>query len=206
MNFLDAAKTGQLKPVSFVKPIGEENEHPGYACEPTGSTHLVQLLKAVESGKQAKDTMVIVTYDEFGGQWDHVSPPRRVTSGAPVPASPPWSSRRSCRHPFAIDSTSHDTTSILATIEKKFHLAPLTRRDAKVTDLSTAFAAPAGPVAGGQGGGGGTGPGGGEAAGGASAPGLPITGTNVTVLVVGGLALVLAGVAAVAVARRRRTG
>ena len=33
-----------LKPVSFVKPIGEENEHPGYASEPDGSDHLVDLL------------------------------------------------------------------------------------------------------------------------------------------------------------------
>ena len=36
-----------LDPVSFVKPIGEENEHPGYASEPTGSDHLVELLKPI---------------------------------------------------------------------------------------------------------------------------------------------------------------
>ncbi len=66
-----------LKPVSFVKPIGEENEHPGYTSEGAGSVHLVDLLKAVEDSRCAKDTMVVVTYDEFGGQWDHVSPPGR---------------------------------------------------------------------------------------------------------------------------------
>ena len=36
--------TCNLKPVSFVKPIGEENEHPGYASEPNGSDHLVDLI------------------------------------------------------------------------------------------------------------------------------------------------------------------
>ena len=48
----------QPQPVSFVKPIGEENEHPGYASEPDGSDHLVDLLQAIEDGACAKDTMV----------------------------------------------------------------------------------------------------------------------------------------------------
>jgi len=56
----------QLKPVSFIKPVGAENEHPGYASESLGSDHLVELLEAIESSDCAKDTMVIVTYDEVG--------------------------------------------------------------------------------------------------------------------------------------------
>ena len=43
--FMDLANdsTGEcnLKAVSFIKPIGEENEHPGYASEPNGNDHLV---------------------------------------------------------------------------------------------------------------------------------------------------------------------
>src|SRR5205814_9722511 len=77
--FIAAAKgstsTCNLKPVSFVKPIGEENEHPGYTSESTGSDHLVSLLSDIENSACAKNTMVVVTYDEFGGQWDHVTPP-----------------------------------------------------------------------------------------------------------------------------------
>jgi len=38
----------------------------------------VALLKAIEASACAKDTMVIVTYDEFGGQWDHVRRPARA--------------------------------------------------------------------------------------------------------------------------------
>ena len=70
-----------LKPVSFVKPIGHENEHPGYASEPNGSDHLVALLQAIENSGCKEETMVIVTYDEFGGQWDHVSPPGLGNNG-----------------------------------------------------------------------------------------------------------------------------
>ena len=93
--FLLDAQNGTLPAVSFVKPIGEENEHPGYGSEPNGSKHLVDLIKAILDGPDGKDTMIVVTYDEFGGQWDHVSPPgtdgqtrARMTCSARAPACP----------------------------------------------------------------------------------------------------------------------
>jgi phospholipase C len=48
------------------------------------------------------------------------------------------------RRDFVVDHVSHDTTSILATIEHRFGLRPLTSRDAKVRDLFSVFHA-AGP-------------------------------------------------------------
>src|SRR5437868_2565604 len=78
-SFMDLAKastkTCELNSVSFVKPIGLENEHPGYTSESRGSSHLVELLKSIEGSACRKDTLVVTTYDEFGGQWDHVAPP-----------------------------------------------------------------------------------------------------------------------------------
>lgn len=143
VEFESAAKAGTLKPVSFVKPVGEENEHPGYASEHTGSRHLVDLIKAVEEGPDADSTLIVVTYDEFGGQWDHVAPPagRHGVSdiwgpGTRIPAlliSP------RLRQRFAVDHTSYDTTSVMATIESRFHLRPLGTRDAAVHDLFTLF-------------------------------------------------------------------
>jgi phospholipase C len=137
--FIKAAHDGTLKPVSFVKPVGEENEHPGYASEHDGSDHLVDLLQAIENGPDAASTLVIVTYDEFGGAWDHVPPPHGVPGisdkwgpGTRIPAllvSP------LLKHDFAVDSREHDTTSILATIEQRFGLQPLTSRDAAVSGL-----------------------------------------------------------------------
>ena len=77
-------KDCNLKPVSFIKPIGEENEHPGYASESNGNEPpRSTLLKSIEGSKCAKDTMVVVTYDEFGGQWDHVSPPGQGNNNGP---------------------------------------------------------------------------------------------------------------------------
>jgi phospholipase C len=138
-----------LRKVSFVKPIGAENEHPGYASLPTGSDHLVDLLQAIEDGPCADDTMVIVTYDEFGGQWDHVPPPGQ--GGRPGPADVHGPGTRipalviapGLDAPFVVDHVSHDTTSIAATIEHRFGLAPLSSRDASVADLTSVFHAQA---------------------------------------------------------------
>src|SRR4029077_4655664 len=40
-----SAKSGELNSVSFIKPIGLENEHPGYTSVTRGSDHLVELLQ-----------------------------------------------------------------------------------------------------------------------------------------------------------------
>ncbi len=138
-------KTCNLKPVSFIKPLGEENEHPGYASQPAGSNHLVDLLKSIEGSACAKDTMVIVTYDEFGGQWDHVPPPGQGNNNGPHDQWGPGTRipalvlAPNLHEPFAVDHTQYDTTSILATIEQRFSLAPLGSRDAAVNSLSHVF-------------------------------------------------------------------
>ena len=143
----DSSKACQLDSVSFVKPVGLENEHPGYTSEPRGSSHLVELLQAIQSSACAKDTMVIVTYDEFGGQWDHVSPPGQ--GGTPGPHDlwgpgtriPTLIVSPFLRGNFVVDHTQYDTTSILATIEARYGLDPISSRDAAVNDLSNVFAA-----------------------------------------------------------------
>jgi acid phosphatase len=143
VEFLDAAKNGHLKPVSFVKPVGEENEHPGYASEHDGSDHLVELIKAIEAGPQAKSTAIIVTYDEFGGQWDHASPPtgKGISDGfGPGTRVPALIISPKLRQRFAVDHGSHDTTSIIATIEHRYHLPAIGTRDAAVKDLTSDLA------------------------------------------------------------------
>ena len=90
---------------------------------------------------------MIVTYDEFGGQWDHVSPPGQ--GGTPGPHDiwgpgtriPALVLAPGLRGNSSVDHTQYDTTSILATIEQRWNLAPLSSRDAAVNDLSSVFAA-----------------------------------------------------------------
>jgi phospholipase C len=120
-----------------VKPIGESNEHPGYADLISGERHTLGLISAVRNGQNWKDAVIIVTYDENGGFWDHVAPPKvdRLGPGSRVPAI--------IISPFArrgfVDHTTYDTMSILALIEHRFGLAPLGTRDAAANDMSAAF-------------------------------------------------------------------
>jgi acid phosphatase len=142
-----SAKECKLDAVSFIKPIGLENEHPGYTSESKGSDHLVDLLTAINNSRCAKDTLVIVTYDEFGGQWDHVSPPGQGTTAGPHDEWGPGTRLPALvlspflRGNYVVDHTQYDTTSILATIEHRFGVAPLSTRDAQVNDLSGVYAA-----------------------------------------------------------------
>jgi acid phosphatase len=142
-NFIASATAGTLKAVSFVKPIGDDNEHPGYASESRGSQHLVDLVKAITNGPNGKDTLIVVTYDEFGGAWDHVAPP--TASGVSDAWGPgtriPTLVISPALTTSAVDHTQYDTTSILKTIEKRFDLAPLSSRDAAVAALTSAIVA-----------------------------------------------------------------
>jgi acid phosphatase len=141
-----SSKSCDLKPVSFVKPVGNENEHPGYTGETQGSNHLVELLKSIEGSACAKDTLVLVTYDEFGGQWDHVPPPGQGSTTAgpsdiwgPGTRVPALILAPNLPGNFVVDHTEHDTTSVLSTIEHRFGVASLTSRDAQVADLSSVW-------------------------------------------------------------------
>jgi acid phosphatase len=142
-----SGKKCMLNAVSFIKPIGLENEHPGYTNVDRGSNHLVGLLQSIEDSGCAKDTMIVVTYDEFGGQWDHVSPPGQGGTAGPHDKWGPGTRipalivAKDLKGKFVVDSTQYDTTSILATIERRYGLAPLSSRDAAVNDLSKVFGA-----------------------------------------------------------------
>jgi phospholipase C len=138
--FLADVASGHLPPVSFVKPIGANNEHPGYTDEVTGQQHVADLVAAVRKSKIWKDSVIIITYDENGGRWDHVMPPVRTDKwgvGVRVPAI--------IVSPFVgkgvIDHNEYETVSILKLIERRYHLAPLSERDANpaIGDLTTAF-------------------------------------------------------------------
>jgi phospholipase C len=143
-DFVAAARAGQLPAVSFVKPLGEQNEHPGYADEASGQKHVADLVQAVQNGANWKDTMVVIMYDENGGRWDHVAPPK-VDRWGPGTRVPTIVVSPVARRGY-VDHTQYDTTSILRTIEQRWNLAPLGTRDAKVSSLAGALDPAKGPA------------------------------------------------------------
>jgi phospholipase C len=136
-DFIAAANAGTLPAVSFVKPLGVDNEHPGYADIVTGENHTIDLINAVRNGPNWKDAVIIVTYDENGGFWDHVAPPV-IDKWGPGTRTPAIIISPFAKRGF-VDKTSYETVSILAFIEKRWGLAPLTDRDRNASPLLNAF-------------------------------------------------------------------
>lgn len=137
-DFLAAARAGTLPQVSFVKPMDGHNEHAGEVDIMSGEQHVMQLIDAVRNGPNWKDAAIIITYDENGGWWDHVAPPviDHWGPGTRIPAI--------VISPFAkrgyVDHTPYETVSILALIEKRWHVQPVGTRDAHATSMDNAFA------------------------------------------------------------------
>src|SRR5512132_2811824 len=124
---------GSLPQVSFYKPIGQLNLHPGYANITDGDAHLGELVERLQRSPLYVDTLIIVTYDENGGYWDHVPPPVRDRWG-PGTRIPLIAVGPTVKRGF-VDHTTYDFGSILKTIEDRFDLEPPTDADGKGASL-----------------------------------------------------------------------
>jgi phospholipase C len=123
-----------LPQVVFYKPIGEFNEHPGYANITDGDAHLAAVVARLQASPAWADMLILVTYDENGGQWDHVPPPHRDRWGpgtrVPLIAIGPTVKRH------FIDHTIYDFGSILRTIELRFGAEPVGAPDANANPMT----------------------------------------------------------------------
>ncbi|HEX3139847.1 MAG TPA: acid phosphatase [Rhizobacter sp.] len=121
--FLADAAAGTLPAVSFYKPQGNLNQHAGYANLSDGDAHIAELIAKLEQSPQWKRMLIVVTYDENGGFYDHAPVPKgdRWGPGSRIPAI--------IVSPFArrgfVDKTPYDTGSILRFITHRWSLAPL---------------------------------------------------------------------------------
>jgi phospholipase C len=126
-DFLHDIEQNTLPQVVFYKPIGQYNLHPGYTNVTDGDKHLAELVTKLRGSAAYSDMLIIITWDENGGQWDHVPPPRRDRWGPgsriPLIAVGPTVKRG------YIDRTPYDFGSILRTIEVRFGLDPLEDAD-----------------------------------------------------------------------------
>jgi phospholipase C len=128
---------GNFPHVAFFKPVGNKNQHPGYSTISEADSEVKEVVEAIRNSPIWPNTAIIITYDEYGGFWDHVAPPEidRWGPGTRIPAI--------IVSPFAkkgyVDHTAYNTTSILKLIENRYGLVPLTSRDAKADGLQGAF-------------------------------------------------------------------
>ncbi|CAB4242984.1 Acid phosphatase [Methylacidimicrobium sp. AP8] len=139
-DFLADLQSGRLPSVCFVKPLGAWSEHPGYADLEEGQKHAVALIRAIQASRYWPHCVVLLTYDEYGGFWDHVPPPRgdRWGPGTRIPAVliSPYAKKG------GVDHRTYDTTSFLRFLEWRFGLPPLAERDAAAANLVEALRLP----------------------------------------------------------------
>ena len=121
--FLRAVDEGALPPVTFYKPQGNLNEHPGYTDALSGDEHLANVIAHLERSPQWPHMLVVLTYDENGGFWDHAAPPKgdRWGPASRIPALiiSPYARKGT------VDHTLYDTTSIARFITRRFDLPVL---------------------------------------------------------------------------------
>jgi phospholipase C len=135
-DFLTDIANNSLPNVAFYKPGWLLNQHHGYSNLANGDNEVNTIITALQTTNswKAGQMMVIITYDENGGVWDHAAPPKRDAwgPGTRVPAlviSP-------AAKPGFVDHTQYDTGSILRTIETRWGLPPLNASDAAVAPLT----------------------------------------------------------------------
>jgi phospholipase C len=151
-DFQTTLRNGTLANFVFLEPkwgSRGNSQHPNYSVA-AGEQLIHDVYQAVRGSALWPKTLLVVTYDEHGGCFDHVAPPTNAMApdgtvgqfgfdfkrfGLRVPTvliSPLIEGGTVFRSPWA---TPHDHTSILATIERRFGVAALTARDAAAPDV-----------------------------------------------------------------------
>jgi phospholipase C len=138
-------ENGTLPAVSWlIPPEGSANEHPGLGtnvCD--GENWTVERVNAIMRSEYWPSTALIIVWDDFGGFYDHVTPPHVDTMGfgprTPALIISPWTRRGDNPDGGAIDSTTYEFSSVLRFMEELHGLKPLTDRDAKADPLTGGF-------------------------------------------------------------------
>jgi phospholipase C len=139
--FLDDAVAGKLPSVTYIDPYfyGNDDHPPIHPIN--GQALIASVYTALAKSPQWKNTLFVLTYDEHGGFFDHVSPPTTVDPlaaqgfsqcGFRVPAM--------VMGPYAkagnVSSVQYDHCSALAHLERTFDLTPLNTRTMAANDLT----------------------------------------------------------------------
>jgi phospholipase C len=140
--FLADASNGNLPAVSWVVPDFLVSDHPthqgfGIASVCTGENWTVDHINAIMQGGNWPSTIIVLTWDDFGGLYDHVPPPAVDTYGlgprVPMIVLSPYVKEGTVSH------TTYEVGSILQLIENRYRLKSLTQRDVEANSLLDMF-------------------------------------------------------------------
>lgn len=134
---IDDIEDGKLKKVTWIVPPEGENEHPGGPSVCAGENWSVRHINAIMNSKYWENTAIFLTWDDFGGMYDHVPPPQVDHMGlglrVPMLIISPWAKEG------YIDSTTYEFSSVLKFIETVNGLECMTDRDCNANNMMSAF-------------------------------------------------------------------
>jgi phospholipase C len=127
---------GTLPEVSWIVPAYQDSEHPP-APAARGMWYVTGILNALMKSPYWKDSVVFLTWDDYGGFYDHVPPPQVDVFGygprVPLIIISPYAKAGYITHQTG------DFTSMLKFIEERYGLSHLTARDHHAGDMRDAF-------------------------------------------------------------------
>jgi phospholipase C len=135
-DFVAHAEQGLLPPVTWVTPRFEVSDHPEYSlCH--GENWTTEVVNAVMASPHWEDTAIFLTWDDYGGFYDHVPPPQVDDFGfgirVPLLIISPYAREGFVTHELG------EFSSVLRFIEDNWSLTQLTHRDRDATPLISAF-------------------------------------------------------------------
>ena len=134
--FFADAKAGKLPQVSWVVPSAEVSEHPPSSVG-AGMAYVTSVVNAVMESPDWDHTAIFIAWDDWGGFYDHVVPPKidKYGLGLRVPGLviSPYA-----KHGY-IDHRQASFESWLKLVEERFGVAPMTQRDKDAYDMLDAF-------------------------------------------------------------------
>jgi phospholipase C len=142
---LNDISAGKLAQVSWVIPTGVNSDHASYADATGGPSWVASVVNAVGNSSYWSNTAIIITWDDWGGWYDHVPPPKVVNDGTSWGSGYVYGFRVPLIvvSPYAkagyISHVQHDFGSILNLVEETFGLPSLGYADAHADDLSDCF-------------------------------------------------------------------
>ena len=129
-------KNGTLPQVSWVVPDFDDSEHPPANIQ-RGMWYVTRLMNAVMESKYWSDSVIFLSWDDYGGFYDHVTPPQMDAFGF-GPRVPTLVISPYARAGY-IDPDRYEFSSVLKFIETRWHLPHLTARDGRASDMLNAL-------------------------------------------------------------------
>ncbi len=135
----------QLQSVSWVMPAGQNSDHAGQLDQTGGPSWVASIVNAIGNSPYWSNTAIVVTWDDWGGWYDHVPPPKVVNDGSSWGSGYVYGFRVPLIviSPYAkagyISHVNHDFGSVLNLIETTFGLQSLGYADAYADNLADCF-------------------------------------------------------------------